>query len=68
MEVEESGVEKVMEAGARYKGQFIKGTAIRHGKGYQVMPDGSSFEGWWNMDVAVGKGRYIDPKGLFYEG
>lgn len=57
-----------LDGGIRYEGQWIQGTMIRHGKGKQMLADGSMYEGWWQMNMANGKGRFLDSKGLFYEG
>ncbi|CAG9332185.1 unnamed protein product [Blepharisma stoltei] len=40
----------------------------RHGKGIQVWPDGSKYEGYWMHDRANGKGRLIHNDGDVYEG
>jgi hypothetical protein len=37
----------LMENGARYTGEWIKGTKVREGKGVQIWPDGSMYEGYW---------------------
>lgn len=40
----------------------------REGKGIQVWPDGSRYEGYWRMNKANGKGRLIHADGDVYEG
>ena len=59
----------VMDNMAKYKGQWKKGKGtIRHGKGIQIWPDGSMYEGWWRDNKADGKGRLIHGNGDVYEG
>ena len=41
---------------------------LRHGKGKQIWPDGSMYEGYWDNDRANGKGRLIHANGDAYEG
>ena len=36
-----------LENHAKYDGEWIKGQDIRQGKGRQIWPDGSMYEGWW---------------------
>ena len=43
-------------------------TKARDGKGKQVWPDGSMYEGFWRHDKANGKGRLIHSDGDVYEG
>lgn len=40
----------------------------RQGKGIQVWPDGSMYEGWWKDNKANGKGRLIHADGDIYDG
>ena len=42
--------------------------AIRHGKGKQIWPEGSIYEGFWRDDQADGFGRLIHADGDYYEG
>jgi hypothetical protein len=53
---------------AKYEGQWIVGTQIRCGKGIQVWPDGSLYEGWWLDNKTNGKGRIIHADGDVHEG
>jgi hypothetical protein len=57
-----------MENGARYKGQWNKTTNQREGRGVQIWPDGSIYEGHWALDKANGRGRLIHADGDVYEG
>ena len=57
-----------LENAARYQGEWILGTNIREGKGIQVWPDGSLYEGWWKDNKANGKGRLIHADGDIYDG
>jgi hypothetical protein len=40
----------------------------RDGRGKQIWPDGSLYEGFWRNDKANGKGRLIHSDGDVYEG
>ena len=40
----------------------------RHGFGIQLWPDGSKYVGYWERDMANGKGRLIHSEGDIYEG
>ena len=46
----------------------IQGKNIRQGKGRQIWPDGSMYEGWWKDNKANGKGRLIHADGDVYDG
>jgi len=52
---------------AVYVGQWNK-MGLRHGRGLQIWPDGSKYEGYWKNDTANGKGRLIHADGDVYEG
>ena len=43
----------------RYEGEWTEEDSKRHGKGIQVWPDGSVYEGYWKHDKASGRGRLI---------
>lgn len=58
----------VLENGAKYQGEWIKGTEVRQGKGIQIWSDGSKYEGWWKNNKANGKGRLIHADGDVFEG
>ena len=53
---------------SKYKGQWSTRTGLRHGRGVQVWPDGSIYEGYWKHDKAEGRGRLIHSDGDVYEG
>lgn len=57
-----------IETGAFYRGQWNKYTNQREGKGTQIWPDGSIYEGTWKNDKANGRGRLIHADGDFYDG
>lgn len=46
----------------------LKGSEVRQGKGVQIWPDGSMYEGWWKDNKANGKGRLIHADGDIYDG
>jgi len=52
----------------KYQGEWIAGTEIRDGRGFQIWPDGSLYEGYWKDNKANGKGRLIHADGDVYEG
>jgi len=58
----------MLENQARYEGQWLKGQEVRQGKGTQVWPDGSVYEGYWRANKANGKGRLIHADGDVYDG
>jgi hypothetical protein len=59
---------QTIENEARYQGEWIAGTNIRDGRGFQIWPDGSLYEGYWKDNKANGKGRLIHADGDVYEG
>ena len=66
----ESGVAKGpmrLGNGGVYIGEW-NSVGQRHGKGIQIMRDGSKFEGWWWQDKAQGQGRLITAAGDVYLG
>ena len=58
----------VLENGARYEGEWLLGSQVRQGRGIQVWPDGSMYEGYWQDNKANGKGRLIHADGDVYDG
>lgn len=58
----------VLPDGAQYTGQWNLKTGERHGKGMQVWSDGSIYEGYWEGDMANGRGRLIHADGDIYIG
>ena len=52
----------------KYTGQIDKKTNKREGRGIQVWPDGSRYDGWWENDMANGYGRLIHADGDVYTG
>ena len=64
----ESRPSVILPNGAKYDGQWIKGSDVRAGKGVQIWSDGSKYEGWWIDNKANGKGRLIHADGDVYEG
>jgi hypothetical protein len=55
-----------MKNGAIYIGEW-NAKNERHGKGQQMWPDGSKYEGYWKFDKANGRGRLIHDNGEVYE-
>jgi hypothetical protein len=53
---------------AKYQGEWLAGTEIRDGRGFQIWPDGSLYEGFWSENKANGRGRLIHADGDVYEG
>lgn len=57
----------LLENGAIYTGHW-NSLNQRHGRGVQLWTDGSIYEGYWEADMACGKGRLISSNGNVYEG
>ena len=66
-----------LDNGAKYDGEWyylisnsfrITNTDIRDGRGIQIWPDGSRYEGYWSKNKASGKGRLIHADGDVYDG
>lgn len=53
---------------AKYTGEWLINTDIRQGRGTQVWPDGSMYEGYWVDSKANKSGRLIHADGDVYEG
>ena len=51
-----------------YQGEWNKKTNQKDGRGIQIWPDGSRYDGFWKNDIAQGHGRLIHVKGDVYEG
>ena len=64
----EQRVTMILENSARYEGEWLVSTQTRQGKGIQVWPDGSMYEGYWMDNKANGKGRLIHADGDVYDG
>ena len=58
----------LLENQAHYTGTWLKGQDIRQGRGTQIWPDGSMYEGYWMSNKANGKGRLIHADGDVYDG
>lgn len=59
---------QVLENKARYQGEWLVNQEIRQGRGTQIWPDGSMYEGYWADGKANGKGRLIHADGDVYDG
>jgi len=57
-----------LENGARYAGEWLVGQSVREGRGMQVWPDGSIYEGYWKASKTTGHGRLIHADGDVYDG
>lgn len=72
--VPDDGVKRVekdwvtLENSIKYKGQWRSDSNTKDGKGIQIWPDGSQYEGYWKNNKANGKGRLIHGDGDVYEG
>lgn len=53
---------------AKYQGEWLIHTEILDGRGFQIWPDGSLYEGFWENNKANGRGRLIHADGDVYEG
>lgn len=58
----------MLENGAQYQGEWLVDSQIRQGRGTQIWPDGSMYEGYWYDSKANGKGRLIHADGDVYSG
>ena len=60
----------VLDSGAHYKGEWLRNATpeVRTGRGTQIWPDGSMYEGYWVDSKATGRGRLIHADGDVYEG
>ena len=59
---------EILENNAKFRGEWLVGETIRQGKGMQIWPDGSIYEGYWRDDKANGRGRLIHADGDVYSG
>ena len=57
-----------IENDAKYQGEWLADSDVRDGRGFQIWPDGSLYEGYWSENKANGKGRLIHADGDVYEG
>jgi hypothetical protein len=58
----------LLENGAKYEGEWLKGADVRDGRGIQIWSDGSRYDGYWRNNRANGRGRLIHADGDLYEG
>lgn len=58
----------LMDNGAKYTGEWLLDSNIREGRGTQVWPDGSMYEGYWKDNRTTGRGRLIHSDGDVYDG
>ena len=56
------------ENGEIYYGEWEKNGNIRHGRGIQILKDGTRYEGYWKGDKANIRGKLIYSDGGIYEG
>jgi hypothetical protein len=57
-----------IDGGKKYKGQWTEHGHRKCGKGVQIDPDGTLYEGHWVDDKPNGKGRVIHINGDVYDG
>lgn len=67
VELEDKPLVKYLD-GTCYVGQWRPGTSIREGRGCQVWPDGSFYEGYWKDNKAHFYGRLVHRRGDVYMG
>ena len=61
----------VLENGAVYQGEWLvlpNGESQKDGRGVQIWPDGSRYDGFWVNEEAQGYGRLVHANGDVYEG
>ena len=60
----------VLENGAVYQGEWLTlgGVSQKDGRGVQIWPDGSRYDGFWKDGMANGFGRLVHAEGDVYEG
>ena len=54
--------------GARYQGEWNEFENLRDGRGIQIWPNGSRYDGFWKDGMAHGPGRLVHALGDVYEG
>ena len=54
--------------GSSYLGEWRVGSQVREGRGVQVWPDGSLYEGYWKGNKANIYGRLLHKDGDIYQG
>ena len=55
--------------GSIYQGEWDVVINMKDGKGVQIWPDGSRYDGQWKDDMAEGYGRFIqNSTNIVYEG
>lgn len=57
-----------LQSGSSYVGEWRKDTNVREGRGVQVWPDGSLYEGYWQDSKANFFGRLLHKDGDIYQG
>ena len=57
----------ILECGIEYKGEWNH-DGKKDGRGVQVWPDGSIYEGYWKNGMMQGRGRLITPDGHIHDG
>lgn len=58
----------VLENGAVYQGEWLVDENQKDGRGVQIWPDGSRYDGFWRDGMANGYGRLVHAEGDVYEG
>ena len=57
-----------VEDGSVYIGEWCKNSNSRNGRGLQIYPDGSMFEGYWKDNKPNYYGRFVHKDGEMYQG
>ncbi len=68
VKLEKRAFQKIDADGTHYEGEWIADTKTREGRGVQIWPDGSRYEGYFKQGLCQGFGRLIHADGDSYEG
>ena len=57
----------MLENGAVYQGEWLVNENQKDGRGVQIWPDGSRYDGFWRDGMANGYGRLVHAEGDVYD-